>query len=1085
MAINAGDLVMNVRVNATQFRQSMGQTVAAVSNASKVMDSFAKKTEKIGGTGFGGFFDPSGQAKGFIDTASAMKIYETEVNNLAAELSGFSATLGRINAPLFTLRRSTAELVPVTRAATAATRSVADSLGISESSFLSVSSGTALAASGFSNLISRTNVLQSVLRNLNIVNFNVFSGFLQWNTLDVLAGPGRLVEAFDRLKVAIFGGAAPIRALQFATALLLPGLQAAGQALQRIAKDDATRQFGANILKLANDLQVLGSSWTPAPIRIFVNALRSAFQTIQGLPKAIANSRIGRFFQTEFTIAQAAFEQIQNPVQRFGFLLQRVGINARQFAISVLRIAAIAPVAIAVTTANVAIVQLTRVLGLATRAAFSFAQSMLRVIAAPIASAMSAASGAVRSLAQNLGLAKSQADQLAGAGSKAANSMKSLGQQSKAAQGFIFGLSGLGPGITLLAQGGLRMAGAFGLVSGAIGSITSAANFEQIINGFETLTGSAEKARATVKDLIAFSDITPFEPGPIVEAGKALVTAGVATEDLRKKLKSIGDIAAGTGQPVEELAQIYARVRNENRLTGEVLSRLGDRGIPVAKELAKAYGTTEAGVRDLAEKGRIGIEALDFAFANLSAEGGKFGNLMAKQSTTVGGLFSTLTGRIKSASIEIGLAFFDAFNIRGALSGLISAATLFQSSFIPIVKSALGGLGAVFTSIISPITAFVTNNFGLIQQVAATAFSAISQMASSVGQVFSSIAASISTFVAGSETIQTFGIAIGIAIPIVAVAIPLVSLLGGAVGFLGAAFAAIVSPIGIAVLAVGGLIAYLGISSGMFTDWSSFIQDALLVVQFGFENWQKVLKLALLGTALGVIRLGNQLVYVFGTVIPAYLSFMYNNWSDVWKDIVNYTSTVLSNLYTNIVNFFAEVADFLASGGTKTFQFDWTPLTEGFTSAIKALPVIAEREIGGLEAALAGQVGELQNQLGSDLQKYIADRKQELEKVKDSAKDAVVPPEQPAAGDVAGGAAPGLLPGKEKAGGRGGPDALTAAEAGSSEAFKAIAEARRAAKEKDGPAEKQLFISTQMLKEMRQLNANSKPEKKRRGKAII
>jgi hypothetical protein len=97
--------------------------------------------------------------------------------------------------------------------------------------------------------------------------------------------------------------------------------------------------------------------------------------------------------------------------------------------------------------------------------------------------------------------------------------------------------------------------------------------------------------------------------------------------------------------------------------------------------------------------------------------------------------------------------------------------------------------------------------------------------------------------------------------------------------------------------------------------------------------------LAFTAAELAVVRLGNQIEYIFKDVIPPYLSWLLENWKDVFKTIYDYVSTVLTNLRENLIEFFAWL---FAKLQGNDYDWEWKGLTDGFESSIKELPKIAE-----------------------------------------------------------------------------------------------------------------------------------------------
>jgi tape measure domain-containing protein len=206
----------------------------------------------------------------------------------------------------------------------------------------------------------------------------------------------------------------------------------------------------------------------------------------------------------------------------------------------------------------------------------------------------------------------------------------------------------------------LKSIGAAGLVAGGAlavlgkNAISAAADYEQSQIAFTTMLGSAEKANVLLQQLSDFGKKTPFELPGLIEASKKLLAFGIAQEQIIPTLRQLGDIAAGVGIPVNELAEIYGKAQVQGRLFAEDVNQLTGRGIPVIQEFAKQFGVTEGEVRKLVESGAIGFPQLQKAFADLTSEGSKFGGLMDAQSASFSGMLSNFQDGIGEMMRQLG-----------------------------------------------------------------------------------------------------------------------------------------------------------------------------------------------------------------------------------------------------------------------------------------------------------------------------------------------------------------------------------------------------------------------------------------------
>lgn len=217
---------------------------------------------------------------------------------------------------------------------------------------------------------------------------------------------------------------------------------------------------------------------------------------------------------------------------------------------------------------------------------------------------------------------------------------------------------------------------------------------EQTRVSFTTFLGDAEKANKAISDLNEFSNVTPFDNAQVIKAGKGLLAFGVSQDKLIPSLKKIGDISAGTGKDFNELATIYGKARVAGTLYAEDINQLVEAGVPIMGEFAKALGTTEDQVKKMASQGKLKFKDLENAFSNLTGEGGRFFNLMEKQSKTVGGRLSELQGKLQMAGIAIGTALLPAIGLFADLGIALIDNTALLTDMAIVLGTVAGGFAA-------------------------------------------------------------------------------------------------------------------------------------------------------------------------------------------------------------------------------------------------------------------------------------------------------------------------------------------------------------------------------------------------------
>ncbi len=183
--------------------------------------------------------------------------------------------------------------------------------------------------------------------------------------------------------------------------------------------------------------------------------------------------------------------------------------------------------------------------------------------------------------------------------------------------------------------------------------VDQVSNIEQLRVSFDTFLGSATAGAKALNDLQQFAAKTPFQLPEVAAAGKQLLAFGLQAQDLIPTLKSIGDVAAGTGGDLSHLTLIFGQIRNEGQLTGRTLRELAIAGIPIEDVLAKNLGVAKDQIKSMTSAGQIGFNDIQKAFQSMTSEGGKFFDLMEKQSHTFGGVISNIQDNFVRLSLAV------------------------------------------------------------------------------------------------------------------------------------------------------------------------------------------------------------------------------------------------------------------------------------------------------------------------------------------------------------------------------------------------------------------------------------------------
>lgn len=356
---------------------------------------------------------------------------------------------------------------------------------------------------------------------------------------------------------------------------------------------------------------------------------------------------------------------------------------------------------------------------------------------------------------------------------KLANSMKKV---SSAAQGAFVGF-------TLPLTGFLAVA------------FKAQSQLEDLQITFESSLQSTTKAKAMVEDLVNFAKTTPFRMQGVVETGRMLLGFGVKQEELMDRMTKLGDVAAGTGRPVGDLAMVFGQVKAKGRLLGEEINQFAERGLPLLEILAKGTGRTKKEILDFASKGAISFEMFQKAFDQMHEL--RYKDNMVKLSNSLGGLWSTLLDTFQLAAASFFKRLDKLFDIKGKMK-----------SMIRVLNKASEGFNA-----------FVDNNPKLAKMI---------------------------FLIAGTIAVVA---ALGVAILPVVIGIASFSIalkaLGAAFAAVGAAAAFLVSPIGLIIGTIAALVTALYVYRDEVAEWLSSLVEVFKIYLGKVKDWFKSLVAAM------------------------------------------------------------------------------------------------------------------------------------------------------------------------------------------------------------------------------------------------
>ncbi|MDB0612153.1 tape measure protein [Tenacibaculum maritimum] len=200
--------------------------------------------------------------------------------------------------------------------------------------------------------------------------------------------------------------------------------------------------------------------------------------------------------------------------------------------------------------------------------------------------------------------------------------------------------------------GGLSLA--LGAWSGIKGIVKLGADMEQTKVSFTTMLGSAEKANNLIKNLNKLSNKTPFENVDLQKNANLLLNFGIANKKIIPTLKMIGDVSGGNKDKLNSLSLAYAQIQSTGKLMGQDLLQMINAGFNPLQVISEKTGVSIGKLKEQMSKGAISAQMVEGAFQAVTSKGGRFYQMMEKQSQTFTGRLSTLKGKLTNLGIAMG-----------------------------------------------------------------------------------------------------------------------------------------------------------------------------------------------------------------------------------------------------------------------------------------------------------------------------------------------------------------------------------------------------------------------------------------------
>lgn len=410
--------------------------------------------------------------------------------------------------------------------------------------------------------------------------------------------------------------------------------------------------------------------------------------------------------------------------------------------------------------------------------------------------------------------------------------------------------------------------------AGMIGKtmLEQASGMEQYRNTLNVVMKDSKKAGDMFEWANKFANTTPFDTDEVVEGTVKLQAYGL---EAKKVLPMVGDMSSVMGKSLNDGVEAIADAQ-----TGE-LERLKEFGI--TKDMISKQAES-MGFDVINNKGQI-TDINKFNQALMSLMKTRFGGGMQQQAKTFKGAMSNLSGTFKTTLAEI--------------AGISSRGDVIKVSVFDILTKKAVKAGEILENLSnSGVTAKIGTMLGNAASKLGDGFNLLKNHSQILIPVLGGVGSALSVLKIASYIPKV--LLLVSAVKKVVAVFQFASLTGS--GF-GAAIASLMGPVGIAMVAIGLLVA-AGIF--LYRNWDTIKEKAGQIGSFIASVWNKVVT----SVVAFFSNLGSSILSIWNSIVSSvggFLSSIWNSISSVWNSIISYISGVLTSIWSVIVSVWTSI----------------------------------------------------------------------------------------------------------------------------------------------------------------------------------
>ena len=230
-------------------------------------------------------------------------------------------------------------------------------------------------------------------------------------------------------------------------------------------------------------------------------------------------------------------------------------------------------------------------------------------------------------------------------------------------------------------------------------ALSQADAFQTARNEFGILLGDMEAGAGLFNQIKAFNDKTPFDLNTTKQAVNVLLSADVPLTQINERLRQFGDLSQGNSQRFASYIDAFSKASAKGKVDMQVLNTYMNQGVPILKELAAGFNTTEAEIMDMVSKGQISFRDFTAALERLTAEGGKYFGGMELGSKSLAAMQEGLKESVNSLAasygsmllpvankvLEIFTWLINALNESAVSKGLLAGAVVALTGYLTVM----------------------------------------------------------------------------------------------------------------------------------------------------------------------------------------------------------------------------------------------------------------------------------------------------------------------------------------------------------------------------------------------------------------